>query len=223
MKINAITWRKFIGDLHLLLHTQPTGIRNVTVTPRLHFLIGNISMVCERRFNMLYQYHIRVFLHFIGKNEMNILFYLLRSMGKMSDRVQDKSKAVDTSVFHFGLIRMLVMEELKKRNIPWEQFIVYAHMQLDITYTPQSKMQSHLPSTSVAPARTSRKEREKPLLKTNKSSRKLKKQRGRLIILHGEVFHLLLHLNWKKSLYPLKPQPGREENCISLHLFQQLT
>jgi hypothetical protein len=41
---------------------------------------------------------------------MNIPFYLLRSMGKMSDRVQAKSKAVDTSVFHSGLIRMLVLE-----------------------------------------------------------------------------------------------------------------
>jgi hypothetical protein len=35
---------------------------------------------------------------------------------------------VDSSVFHSGLIRMLVMEELKKRNISWEQFIVSANM-----------------------------------------------------------------------------------------------
>jgi hypothetical protein len=110
---------------------------------------------------MLYQYHIRILLHFTGKDEMNIPFYLLRSMGKMSDRVQAKSKAVDTSVFHSGLIKMLVLEELKKRNIPWEQFIVSAHMKLDIALTPQSKMQSPLPSTSVAPAGTSRKRKRK--------------------------------------------------------------
>jgi len=67
---------------------------------------------------MLYQYHIRLLLHFTGKDEMNIPFYLLRSMGKMSDRVQAKSKAVDTSVFHSILIKMLVLEELKTRNIP---------------------------------------------------------------------------------------------------------
>jgi hypothetical protein len=36
----------------------------------------------------------------------------------MFDRVQAKSKVVDTNIFHSGLIRMLVMEELKKRNIP---------------------------------------------------------------------------------------------------------
>ena len=67
---------------------------------------------------MIYQYHIRLLLHFIGKDSINIPFYLLRSMGKMFDRVQANSKVVDTSVFHSGLIRMLVMKELKKRNIP---------------------------------------------------------------------------------------------------------
>jgi len=57
----------------------------------------------------------------------------------MFDRVQAKSKVVDTSVFHCGLIRMIVMEELKKRKISWENFTVSAHMQLDIASTPQSR------------------------------------------------------------------------------------
>jgi len=51
----------------------------------------------------------------------------------MSNRVQAKSKVVDTRVFHPGLIKMLVMEELKKRNIP---IIVSSHMNLDIASTP---------------------------------------------------------------------------------------
>jgi hypothetical protein len=58
----------------------------------------------------------------------------------MSDRVQAKSKAMETSVFHSRLIRMLVMEELKKRNITWEQFIISAHIHLDIASTPQYRM-----------------------------------------------------------------------------------
>jgi len=118
-------------------------------------------LTCEGRFNMLYQYHIRLLRHFIGKDEMNIPFYLLRSMEKISDRVQAKSKAVDTSVFHSRLIRMLVMEELNKRNIPWEKFIVSSHMKLDIASTPQSNMQSPFPSTSTAPIGTRRKRKSK--------------------------------------------------------------
>jgi hypothetical protein len=68
---------------------------------------------------------------------------------------------VDTSVFHSGLIRMLVIEELKKRNIPWEQFIVYAHMKLDIALNPQSKMKIPLPSSSTSPAGTNRNRKRK--------------------------------------------------------------
>jgi hypothetical protein len=83
---------------------------------------------------------------------MNATFYLLRSMEKMADRVQAKSKAVDTSVLHFGLIRMLFMEELKKINISWEKFIISTNMQLDIASTPQSMMHSHFPSISVSQA-----------------------------------------------------------------------
>jgi hypothetical protein len=71
---------------------------------------------CEGRFNMVYQYHIMLLLHFTSKEVMNLTFYLFRSIGKMVDRVQYKSKQVDTSVFHSVLIKMLVMEELKKTN-----------------------------------------------------------------------------------------------------------
>jgi hypothetical protein len=119
--------------------------------------------MCEGRINMLYQYHISLLLHFTGKYTMNIPFYLLRSMGKMSDRVQAKSRVVETSVFHSGLIRMLVMEELKNRNIPWEKFIISSHMQLDITSTPQSNMHSPFPSTSTALVGTSRKSKRKSI------------------------------------------------------------
>jgi hypothetical protein len=56
---------------------------------------------------------------------MNIPFYSFRSMGKMVDRVQSQSMAMDTSVFHSWLIKMLVMEELKKRNLTWEHIHTY--------------------------------------------------------------------------------------------------
>jgi hypothetical protein len=132
--------------------------------PRSHLVEGFDKMLsiiqryftCAGRFNMIYQYHIRLLLNFTGKAAMNIPFYLLRSMGNMSDRVQANSKAVDTSLFHSGLIRMLVMKELKKRNIPWEQFIVSAHMQLNISSTPQYRMHIPFSSNSVSLARIRR-------------------------------------------------------------------
>jgi hypothetical protein len=96
---------------------------------------------CEGTFNMIYQYHIRLLLHFTGKYYMNIRFYLFRSIGKMSDRVQAKTKAVDIIVFHSGLIKMLLVDELRKRNMEWEEFITSSNFHLNIAPTPQSKVQ----------------------------------------------------------------------------------
>jgi hypothetical protein len=95
---------------------------------------------CEGRFNTLYHYHISLLLHFIGKVQMNMPYYLLRSIGKMTDRVQDKSMDVDSSLFHSGLIGMLVSEELGKKYISWENFLVSSHFKLDPTPSPQSQI-----------------------------------------------------------------------------------
>jgi len=42
---------------------------------------------CEGRFNIIYHCHIILLFHFIGKDIMNIPFYLFRSIGKMANRV----------------------------------------------------------------------------------------------------------------------------------------
>jgi hypothetical protein len=104
---------------------------------------------CEGRFNTLYQYHIRMLVHFIGKVEMNIPYYLLRSIGKMSDMIQAKYKDVDSSLFHSRLIRMLVSEELGKKEISWENFVVTSHFKLDLAPTPQSQREIPLSPTSA--------------------------------------------------------------------------
>jgi hypothetical protein len=49
---------------------------------------------------------------------------------------------VDTSIFHSSLIKMLVLEELKKTNIDQEIFLAASYFLLDITPTSQSKRQT---------------------------------------------------------------------------------
>jgi hypothetical protein len=71
---------------------------------------------------------------------MNIPYCLLRSIGKMADRVQDKSKDVDSNLFYSGLIRMLVYEELGKKEISWENFLVSSNFKLEPTPTPNHKL-----------------------------------------------------------------------------------
>jgi hypothetical protein len=126
---------------------------------------------CEMGFNTLYHYHIRLLFHFTGKVQMNIPYYLLKSIGIMADKVQEKSKDVDSSFFHVGLIRMLVSEELGKKDISWENFLVSSHFKLDPTPTPQSQIVgSSLPTSTKIGIKKKRKVRA-PILDINKQVR----------------------------------------------------
>jgi hypothetical protein len=78
----------------------------------------------ERRFNMVYPYHIRLLMHFTGKNPLNLPFFLCQSLGKMVDSVQAKVDQPGNNLFHFSLIKMLVVEELRHWNKDWNSFMI---------------------------------------------------------------------------------------------------
>jgi hypothetical protein len=101
---------------------------------------------CEGHFNMVYLYHIRLLMHFTGKKYLNIPYYLCRSLGKMVDKVQAKSKQVEPSLFHFSLIKLLVLEELKKTNGEWSSFLSTSGFCAETISSPPSK--GSTPSTN---------------------------------------------------------------------------
>jgi hypothetical protein len=120
---------------------------------------------CEGHFNMVYQYHIRLLMHFTGKQLLNFPFYLFRSLGKMSDKVQAKSKLVESSIFHSGLIKFLVLEELSKTSGDWDTFLSTSGFSAYIISTPQTKRKT-LSSTEKVVQTT---------------SGKIKSQRGKIV------------------------------------------
>jgi hypothetical protein len=77
----------------------------------------------------------------------------------MSNRVQAKSKQEHTSVFHSGLIKMLVMEELRNKNTNWETFLTSSHFQLDVSPTPQSKIKIPTPIERTVISEASKRKR----------------------------------------------------------------
>jgi hypothetical protein len=131
---------------------------------------------CEGRFNTLYHYHIKLLLHFTGKVQMNIPYYLLRSIGKMADRVQAKSKDVVSSLSHSRLIRMLVSEELGKKEISWEIFLVSSHFKLDPTPTPQSQIAGSSSPTSTKTAINKKRKGRASISKINKQFREVEEE-----------------------------------------------
>ena len=87
----------------------------------------------------------------------------------MVERVQAKSKEFDTSVFHSGLIKIIAMEELKKKNIDSEKSIAYLHFQLNVSPTPLSKVHIPLQDDSIVHIETSNKRKNKSVVKNDEA------------------------------------------------------
>jgi hypothetical protein len=62
-------------------------------------------------------------MHFTGRKPLNLPYYLFRSLGNMENKVQVTRDQGEPSLFHFSLIKLLVLEDLRKRNRDWEDFV----------------------------------------------------------------------------------------------------
>jgi len=80
-------------------------------------------LTCEGRYNKVYSYHFKLLFHFTGKTSIDLPFYLFHSLSKMCDKVQLRKEACETSLFHHGLVKLMVLHELRKIGRDWDTFI----------------------------------------------------------------------------------------------------
>ena len=76
-------------------------------------------ITCEGRFRIVYLYHIKLLQHLKGECEINMPYFLLQSPSKMAKAVQRRAKDRMTSLFHCGLIKIIMKHELQKQNLTW--------------------------------------------------------------------------------------------------------
>ena len=105
---------------------------------------------CEGRFHMVYSYHHRLLLHFVCKRSLDLTFYLYRSLGKMSDKVQIKIEGNETSLFHHGLINLLVLEELKRLDRDGTSFLFMSGYEIDVVTHKRTYKPRNISSPTVA-------------------------------------------------------------------------
>ena len=67
---------------------------------------------CEGRFGVLYVYHAKVMMHFLG-DDINLPYFLLSSLKKMCAIVQRNPRNIEEHLYHHGLVKLLVDEQLK--------------------------------------------------------------------------------------------------------------
>lgn len=90
---------------------------------------------CEGIFSRLYQYHIIFLMHFRDAMSLNLSNYLYNILTKMSKRVQFKGKMHYPNLFCHSLIKVIVLHQLKEKNMTWDTFIEAA-LKTHITTSP---------------------------------------------------------------------------------------
>jgi len=90
-------------------------------------LIIQNFVTCEGRFGCMCFYHIPLLMNFLEENEINLLYFLLKSLRKMSQNVQRRIQFIDNTMYHHGLIKILVEFHLQKIGDNWERILVRNH------------------------------------------------------------------------------------------------
>jgi len=130
-------------------------------------------LTCEGRYTKVYSYHFKLLLHFTGKASIDIPFYLFRSLSKMCDKVQLKKDDCETSLFHHGLIKLLVLDSLQKIGRDWDSFIFMAGFQskTGLTPLPDREKERRTEEPTLAELRKEVKDQKKPKTKSRKSEK----------------------------------------------------
>lgn len=92
-------------------------------------LLVQIFFTCEGRFGVMYIYHARIMMHFMDDHAINLPYFLLASLRKMSATIQKHVGNIEPHLYHHGLIKILIEEQLKTKNDTWEKFLVRNHLQ----------------------------------------------------------------------------------------------
>ena len=78
---------------------------------------------CDGRFSHLHYYHLRLLLALKGC-KLNLPFYLLQSIKKMAHSVQTTIGNPDRSLFHHGLVKIIIQHQLSLNGKSWDEFLI---------------------------------------------------------------------------------------------------
>jgi hypothetical protein len=71
-------------------------------------------ITCEGRYSTFKDCHFRLLAHFMFNKPLNFPFYFLKILEKMPSQVRKNVTNPHNSLFHHGLIKLLVLSELEK-------------------------------------------------------------------------------------------------------------
>lgn len=94
---------------------------------------------CEGRYDRISMYHFKFLSRLSIQITMNMPYFLLRSLIKMSSKVRVRPKTPPHCIFHRELIKMLIINHLRKINRTWEHFLFWGGLNKEGTSKIKSK------------------------------------------------------------------------------------
>jgi hypothetical protein len=118
-KVNDVPWTLLFRSR--TVKSCNRGLPASMLKPHWHNLLMILKqfVTCEGRYGFVFMFHLRLLMVFMSF-ELSLPHYLHRSLFKMAKKYK-KSQA-DTSPFHVGLIKILVVYELGLRRDSWSDF-----------------------------------------------------------------------------------------------------
>jgi hypothetical protein len=119
-KVNDVPWTLLFRSR--TVNSCNRGLPVKMLKPRWYDLLMIVKqfVTCEGRYGFVFLFHLRLLMVFMGF-ELSMPHYLHRSLFKMAKKY--KRSQADTSLFHVGLIKMLVVYELGLRRDSWHNFL----------------------------------------------------------------------------------------------------
>jgi hypothetical protein len=119
-KVNDVPWTLLFRSR--TVNSCNRGLPAKMLKPRWYDLLMIIKqfVTCEGRYGFVFLFHLRLLMVFMGF-ELSMPHYLHQSLFKMAKKY--KRSQADTSLFHVGLIKMLVVYELGIRRDSWHNFL----------------------------------------------------------------------------------------------------
>lgn len=81
-----------------------------------------LYITCDGRYDHMYRYQIWFLMHLAGDVKINLPYFLLQSLTKMSKKIQKFPSLAESSLLHQSLITMLVNEALDCHNLTFSEF-----------------------------------------------------------------------------------------------------
>jgi hypothetical protein len=118
-----------------------------------------LYITSEGRYDKLMLYHFKLLDHFTGKTLLNLPFFFHKSLTKVCKKIRAEPLSMKNTLCHFGLIKLIILEELRQRGRTWKNFLFGEGFE---TQTQPMNEQKKDGKNKLTPQSSSRRRRDLP-------------------------------------------------------------